>query len=139
MRVIIDTNVLVSAVLKDRDPEAVILFVASRGDMEWVVSPEIMAEYREVLGRPKFGLPDDLQQGWFDLLNALTGSFDAEPDIDFPRDRKDAKFLACAVTAGADYCITGDRDFSEAQKLLSMTILSVAQFKKFVCERLASE
>jgi predicted nucleic acid-binding protein len=38
MRVIIDTNVLVSAVLKDRDPEAVIMFVANRDDFEWIVS-----------------------------------------------------------------------------------------------------
>jgi len=57
---------------------------------------------------------------------------------DFPRDYKDAKFLACAVTTGADYFVTGDRDFSEAQKLLSTTILSVAQFKKLVCERLSA-
>jgi predicted nucleic acid-binding protein len=32
MRVVIDTNVVVSAAFKDRDPEAVILFLASRGD-----------------------------------------------------------------------------------------------------------
>lgn len=137
MRVLIDTNVLISAVLKDRDPEAVIMFVAERYDMEWIVSPEIMAEYREVLSRPKFGLPVDIRQSWFEMLDALTSSFDVHLDIDFPRDRNDAKFLACAVTACADYFVTGDRDFSEAQKLLSTTILSVSQFKKLVCERLS--
>jgi predicted nucleic acid-binding protein len=56
--------------------------------------------------------------------------------IDFPRDRKDAKFIACALAAKADYLITGDRDFTEAQKLLSTTILTVSQFKRLVCERL---
>src|SRR6266571_2678581 len=129
MRVVIDTNVLISAVL---------MFVAERDDMDWIVSPEIMTEYREVLSRPKFGLPDDIRQNWFDLLDSLTVSFDVDLDFDFPRDYKDAKFLACAVTTGADYFVTGDRDFSEAQKLLSTTILSVAQFKKLVCERLSA-
>lgn len=138
MRVVIDTNVVVSAALKDRDPEAVILFVASQGDTEWIVSPEIMAEYRDVLSRPKFGLPDDLRQKWFDMLDALTVTFDIDLDMDFPRDRKDAKFLACAVAVGADYFVTGDRDFNEAQKLLSTTILSVAQFKKLVCDTLST-
>jgi putative PIN family toxin of toxin-antitoxin system len=138
MRVVIDTNVVVSAALKERDPEAVILFVASQGDTEWIVSPEIMAEYRDVLSRPKFGLPDDLRQKWFDMLDALTVTFDIDLDMDFPRDRKDAKFLACAVAVGADYFVTGDRDFSEAQKLLSTTILSVAQFKKLVCDTLST-
>ncbi len=139
MRVIIDTNVLVSAVLKDRDPEAVILFIAGRDDMEWIVSPEIMAEYRAVLSRTKFGLPEGILQDWLDMLDALTICFDTDLEIDFPRDRKDAKFLACAISADADYFITGDNDFGEAQRLLSTTILSVSQFKKLICERLITQ
>jgi len=139
MRIVIDTNVLVSAVLKDRDPEAIILFVAGWDDIEWIVTPEIMVEYREVLGRPKFGLPDDIRQNWFELLDALTISCETDQAIDFPRDQKDAKFLSCAICTNADYFITGDRDFSGAQKLLSTTILSVSQFKKQVCERLSAE
>jgi len=39
MKVVIDTNVLVSAILKDKDPEAVILFIAGSPDIEWLVSP----------------------------------------------------------------------------------------------------
>jgi putative PIN family toxin of toxin-antitoxin system len=136
MRVVIDTNVLVSAVLKDRDPEAVIMFVVERDEMEWIVSPEIMTEYREVLSRPKFDLPVEIRQSWFSVLDDLTICFDIDHVFDFPRDQKDSKFLACAISANADYFITGDRDFSGAQKLLATTILSVSQFKKLVCERL---
>jgi uncharacterized protein len=138
MKVVIDTNVLVSAVLKDRDPEEVIMFVAGRDDMEWIVSPEILNEYQEVLKRPKFGLPEDILQEWFEMLEALTVSCDVVLDLDFPRDRKDAKFLACALSVDADYLITGDRDFSQAQKLLNTTILSVLQFKQLVCDKLST-
>lgn len=136
MKVVIDTNVLVSAVLKDRDPEAVVQFVAGRADIEWIVSPGILAEYRDVLSRPKFGLPEDIQQSWFEMIDALTVPCDVGLEIDFPRDRKDAKFLSRAIAASADYFITGDRDFTGAQKLLSTKILSVSQFKKLVCDRL---
>lgn len=139
MRIVIDTNILVSAILKDRDPEAVILFVAECDDMEWIVSSEIMMEYREVLSRPKFGLQTDTLHAWFSLLDRITVVWPVDVSIDFPRDQKDAKFLSCAIVAGADYFITGDRDFSQAQKLLSTTILSVSQFKKLVCERLSAE
>lgn len=139
MKVVIDTNVLVSAVLKDRDPEAIILFVAEHDEMEWIVSPEIMTEYREVLSRKKFGLPEDELRMWFSLLDGFSVSCETHLTIDFPRDQKDAKFLSCAIVAGADYFITGDRDFSQAQKLLTTTILSVSQFKKLVCERLSAE
>jgi uncharacterized protein len=41
-------------------------------------------------------------------------------------------FLACTLTANAEFFITGDRDFSQAQKLLNTTILSVSLFKKLV-------
>jgi len=136
MKVVVDTNVLVSAVLKDRVPEEVIMFIASRDDIEWIVSPQIMVEYKEVLGRDKFGLPDDILQGWFAMLDALTTVIDVDLDIDFPPDQKDAKFLACAIAANADYFITGDRDFTDAQKLLETTILSVSKFKKMVCDTL---
>jgi putative PIN family toxin of toxin-antitoxin system len=132
MKVVIDTNVLVSAVLKDRDPEKVVLYVASQPDLEWIVSPQILKEYKDVLGRDVFGLPLDVLQAWFFLLDALTVIVDTDLAIEFPRDRKDAPFLACALAADADYLITGDRDFSEAQKLLKTTILSVSQFIRLV-------
>lgn len=53
-------------------------------------------------------------------------------EIDFPRDRKDAKFLACALAAEADFLITGDSDFKEAQTLVNTTIISVSLFNKLV-------
>lgn len=139
MKVIVDTNVLVSAVLKDRIPEEVIVFIASRDDIEWIVSPQIMVEYKEVLGRDKFGLPGDILQDWFAMLDELTTAIDVDLDIDFPPDQKDAKFIACAIAANADYFITGDRDFSEAQRLVDTTILSGSQFKKLVCDTLGEQ
>lgn len=139
MKVIIDTNDLVSAVLKDRIPEEVVLFIASRDDIEWIVSPQIMVEYKEVLGRDKFGLPGDILHNWFVMLDALTAAVDVDLDIDFPPDQKDAKFLACAIAANADYFITGDHDFSQAQRLIETTILSVSQFKKLVCDTLGEQ
>jgi predicted nucleic acid-binding protein len=52
----------------------------------------------------------------------------------FPRDQKDAKFLACALATKAEFFITGDRDFSQAQKLIETTILSVSLFKKLIID-----
>ena len=132
MKVVIDTNVVVSAILKDKDPEEVILVIATQPDIEWIVSPEILTEYKEVLKRDKFHLPDDILQSWFILIDSLTTVVVADIFVDFPRDRKDAKFLACALVSDADYFITGDRDFDQPQKILNTAILSVRQFKKLV-------
>lgn len=134
MKVLIDTNVLVSAALKDRDPEAVILWVVEQPDVQWIVSPEILQEHQEVLSRPKFKLPEEIRQRWFTALDECTVRVEVEMEVAFPRDEKDARFLACAIAAEAAYFITGDRDFSEAKKLVCTTILSVAMFKRLVCD-----
>jgi putative PIN family toxin of toxin-antitoxin system len=134
MRVVIDTNVVVSAALKNREPEAVIRFVVQEPACEWIASAEIIAEYADVLGRPKFGLPTELLQQWQSLFSECITLIEGDLSVDFPRDRKDAKFLACALLADADYFVTGDRDFVEAQRLLNTTICSVTQFKRLIID-----
>ena len=102
-------------------------------EFEWVGSVEILREYMEVLARPKFALPRDLLRRWARLLETVTTRVEVLEPFEFPRDQKDAKFLACALSSGADFLITGDRDFEQAQRLLKTTMVSVAMFEKNVC------
>ncbi|HEY5481237.1 MAG TPA: putative toxin-antitoxin system toxin component, PIN family [Verrucomicrobiae bacterium] len=132
MRVVVDTNVVVSAILRDRLPERVILFIIARPDFEWVASREILTEYREVLRRPKFGLPETVLSQWDDRFRAAVAEWPVEVPVSFPRDLKDAKFLACALAANADFFITGDQDFAEAGRLVRTKIVSVRQFDEMV-------
>lgn len=75
MRVIIDTNVLVSAVLRDRDPELVVQFIVDHPEFEWIASPNILDEYKEVLSRRKFRLTQEVKDAglicWMRLLRLL--------------------------------------------------------------------
>jgi uncharacterized protein len=134
MKVVIDTNVLVSAVLKGRVPRAVIQFIVDNPDWEWIVSSEIIMEYKEVLSRPKFKLTDEVRASWFEIIDTFATLIDVNVSIDFPRDTKDAKFLACALTSEADFLITGDSDFNQAQTLVNTTIISVSLFNRLVCD-----
>jgi predicted nucleic acid-binding protein len=54
IRVVVDTNVLVSALLKENGAEAAVLFDVAEKTLRWCVSPRILAEYESVLRRPKF-------------------------------------------------------------------------------------
>jgi len=137
MRVVVDTNVVVSAILRDRLPEKVLLFIIGQPDFEWVASPEILTEYREVLRRPKFALPDSLLSEWDERFRSAIAEWPVEISVPFPRDVKDAKFLACALAADADFLITGDLDFSEARKLGNTKIISVSQFDELVIRPLS--
>lgn len=134
MRIIIDTSVVVSAVLRNRVPELVILFLVSHPEFEWVVSRAILDEYREVLARPKFELPVDILGRWYEMFDKFTTLVDVDLNFDFSRDQGDAKFLSCAVAASAQFLITGDHDFDEARKLLDTTIVSATVFKRAVID-----
>ncbi|MGO8835852.1 MAG: putative toxin-antitoxin system toxin component, PIN family [Limisphaerales bacterium] len=133
MRVIVDTNVVVSAIFRDRLPEKVLLFIITRPDFEWVASGEILAEYSEVLHRPKFALPESVLKQWEERFRSAIAEWPVKIPASFPRDIKDAKFLGCALATDADFLITGDRDFSEARKLGRTKIVSVSQFDKLFC------
>ncbi len=134
MKIIIDTNVLISAALRNRTPEEVILFVLEHHDCQWIVSAEILSEYKDVLSRKRLKLPEAIQQRWFYLIDNLTTTVVVNQTLNFPRDQKDSKFLTCAIAAEASFLITGDQDFSEAQKLINATIVSVSAFKRLICD-----
>jgi len=134
MKVVIDTNVLVSAAWRDKSPEAVVIWIAFHDDWDWMVSQEILDEYQEVLRREKFRLAAEVIEKWDTIITNLTTLVDVNIAVEFPRDQKDAKFLACALAADADYLITGDADFNEAQKLTKTTIISVSMFKGIIVD-----
>lgn len=134
MKVVIDTNVLVSAAWRDKSPEAVVIWIALQDDWEWVASQEILDEYQEVLRREKFNLSAEVIEKWVYIVTNLTSFVDVNLPVEFPRDRKDAKFLACALSAEADYLITGDKDFKEAHKAGVTTVISVAEFRRLIVE-----
>ena len=129
MKVIIDTNVFISAVWRDRNPETVILWICDQPDWQWMVSKDIKKEYKEVLRRKKFSFPPDVLKEWEQVIDENTTEIKVDENVNFPRDQKDAKFLACALSCEADYMITGDKDFTEAQRLVKTTIVSVSIFK----------
>jgi uncharacterized protein len=128
MRVVIDTNIVISAILRDRTPEAVLQFIIAAPDWDWIASSEIVTEYLGVLQRPKFNLPDSIIQQWRAVFATTLTLVEISDPVAFPRDPKDAKFLACARQSHADYFITGDRDFNEAPAEFSTIICSVQQF-----------
>jgi putative PIN family toxin of toxin-antitoxin system len=131
MNVVVDTNVLLSAALRDRLPEVVVRYVATHDDWRWLVTPEILAEYVEVLGRPKFRLSAETLASWAALVEMRSVNIGSPPSAAaFPRDPKDAPFLAAAVAGRADYLITGDNDLLEAKGIVSARIVTVAEFAR---------
>jgi putative PIN family toxin of toxin-antitoxin system len=129
MIVVIDTNVLLSAALRDRLPERVVLHIATRDECRWIVSADILAEYIGVLKRPKFGLSESTIESWSALLALRTVTIPPPAAVkDVGRDPKDAPFVAAAIAANADFLVIGDRDLLELHLAMPTRILTVAVF-----------
>ena len=101
--VVVDTNVLISAALKEGSKPARILMHALRGEITPITCPAFIQEYCEVLARPKFRRWS-FPTLWFDefLRRAIHVPSDPPPSffVDLP-DRDDAVFLALAAQQGA--------------------------------------
>lgn len=131
MRVVLDTNVFISAALRDRLPEQVFKALIARDDWQWLVTQSLLAEYELVLRRPALGVPPIQQDHWLKLTHDHAALIDApEPAVEFARDRKDIHVLHAVIAGAADYLITGDKDFGEAQRLVTARIVSVAEFAR---------
>ena len=130
MNVLVDTNVVISAVIRDRLPQRVIDEIVSRDDWFWIITTEIETEYSEVLARPKFKVAAAIQQRWKALIEDVTIRVLPTTPLPFPRDPKDELFIAAALASDADYLITGDKDLLDEQPLVSTQILRPAEFAR---------
>ncbi len=133
MRVVVDTNVVVSAILRDRNPERAIMHLVESIDWEWVASADILAEYRAVLRRPKFALPAAVLEQWDKRFSVAIALWPVPLPPEFQRDPEDAKFIACVLASEADYLLTGDRDFEAATDFPGVRTIGVSQFVSQFC------
>ena len=109
--VVIDTNVLVSAVLKSHSIPGSIVELAFDGPIIPILNEAIEKEYREVLSRPKFHLPEDLIEGIMSTFHKRAIYVDAEHlDVELP-DPKDLVFYEVVMEERKEeeaYLVTGN-------------------------------
>ena len=108
LKVVYDTNVVVSGLLSSRGIPALLLDLVFNKRLSLILSEEILNEYVEVLGRPKFERPKRQRDS---VLRQLRNPADwVEPDqrISVAKDPDDNIILECAVAGQADYLVTGN-------------------------------
>ena len=109
LRLVLDTNVVVSGALKPRGLERAGLTFAVTPPAKLYVSPGILAEYAEVLRRPELRLPDGERRSLLELLAERSHPVGPGGRVYACRDPDDNIFLVCAEAAGADYLVTGNK------------------------------
>jgi putative PIN family toxin of toxin-antitoxin system len=109
IRVVVDTNVLVSGSRNLRGSEARVIDAVRIGVLRACVSEEIFREYVAVLTRSKLGFLTDEVAALLATIRSLGEFFDPKVVSFTVPDQSGAKFMACAIEAQADYLVTGNR------------------------------
>ena len=109
LRLVIDTNVLISAAIKPAGLQRTVLLLAIIRPARLYVSRPILEEYSEVLGRPKLRIRKGLRQQLLQLIKNHSHTVVPTRRLDVTSDPDDNMFLECADAARADYLVTGNQ------------------------------
>ncbi|MGH7068401.1 MAG: putative toxin-antitoxin system toxin component, PIN family [Acetobacteraceae bacterium] len=132
MRVVVDTNVFVSAALKDKSfPALALRIVAERGTL--LKSSATERQLFQVLARPELAaLIDPAAADWMREIMARAEAIAITERIFACRDPTDNRFLDLAVNGRADMIVSGDADLLVLNPFLGIPVVSPAVFVRGV-------
>jgi putative PIN family toxin of toxin-antitoxin system len=126
-RVVIDTNVMVSAYLGGRLEAIIVAWM--EGKFVLTVSNQIVSEYLNVLSRPKFKIVrTELDNFAALLLSKAMFVIPEESIYVIEADPSDNKFLEAAVTGRVDYIVSGDKHLLDLKDFQGIAILTPQAF-----------
>ncbi len=108
IRVVFDTNVVVSAMLNASGTPANVLRFAVHRQVQLCVSEAILDEYEAVLRRPTFRHSPQTVAAMMKSIRAVAAKVNPARTLSVSVDEADNRFLECAEAAGADYIVTGN-------------------------------
>ncbi|NEP38281.1 MAG: putative toxin-antitoxin system toxin component, PIN family [Okeania sp. SIO2G4] len=133
LRLVIDTNILVSSILIESSlPD--IAFKEARKIGTILFSDVTFQELQEVLTRSKFDkyIPLDIRSQFLAKIKLESEQILVSEIVNKCRDPKDDKFLDVAVNGQATHIITGDKDLLELNPFQGIPILTPKQFLEFI-------
>lgn len=132
----IDTNVIVSALLSASGPPAEVLNAARVGTFSWITSQHLNIEAENVLSRSHIRrhmtLSDRAVADFFADVRVVAIIVEPTHRLDVSRDPDDNRVLEAAVAGEADYIVTGDRDLLELGSHAGIGVVTPAAFMKLL-------
>jgi len=128
MRIILDTNILLSGILSSRGAPAKLLSLWERNQFTLVACDQLLAEFRDVVSRPFFRAR--IRGGTAELLAAGIRDFSLffrhVPSVAVAPDAKDSYLLSLAELSQAHLLVTGDKELLSLKHHKSTRILTGA-------------
>jgi putative PIN family toxin of toxin-antitoxin system len=129
VRVLIDTNVVVSATFWPGNPKT-LMNAVRRGELTYVTSEGLLEELRKVLTDQEkpFRLSAEEAGKVVDTWRALATLVSPTRFVAVCRDDDDNRVLECALDGHAEYVVTGDDDLLELEVFEGIKIITVSDF-----------
>lgn len=135
LRLVIDTNVVVSAALKPERLQRTVVLLAMTKPARWYVSAPILSEYALVLARPELKIRKSPRQQLLQLIKNHAHTVTPSRLAQITSDAADNIFVECADAARADYLVTGNqRHFPKFWK--NTKIISSSEFLSVIAPHL---
>jgi len=132
MRAVIDTNVIVSGLIRPRGAPGAVLRALRDRRLVAVVSPAILEEIVGVLSRPwlhsKYGVDETDVETFLRLLVLRAELIEPSSEVRRCRDPNDDKFLEAAVDGHAARIVSGDADLLALDSIEGIAIVDPASF-----------
>ncbi|MGF7181536.1 putative toxin-antitoxin system toxin component, PIN family [Tunturiibacter psychrotolerans] len=109
LRLVIDTNVLISAALKPESLQRTVFLLAITKPARLYISTPILEEYADVLGRSELAIRRGARQQLIQLVKNHSHTVSPSRQLTVTSDPDDNIFIECADAARADYLITGNQ------------------------------
>lgn len=133
MKIIIDTNVLVSGILWNKNEHIIIENILNQR-FEGIISPEILDEYKHGLTKTLYKTDKTLNLNFDEIIESFS-VIQSRTKIFICRDAKDNKFLECAIDAKAYYIVSGDEDLKSIKnEIIDKFNIEIITAKDF-CDR----
>jgi putative PIN family toxin of toxin-antitoxin system len=131
MKVVFDTNVLVSAFVTEGIC-AKLVGRARRRQFQLITCPFILKEFEGVLLKKISATKTETRQALRILSEAISVLVrPAQPVSGICRDPDDDPILSCTIAASADYLVTGDADLLELREFRGTRIVTPRDFELF--------
>ena len=128
MRIVLDTNVLVSGLWSPFGPPGKIVGLVAAGALPLLLEERILVEYREVLARRRLAFDPERVESLLAQVEAIGEFIVAQPLPERLPDPDDEPFLAVAVAAHADFLVTGNLRHFPARYRHGAAVVSPREF-----------
>jgi len=128
VRIVLDTNVLVAGLLSPFGPPGEIVRMVSSGRLTLCLDARILAEYRDVLRRPRFAFDADEVDILLDFIERGGRIVASAPLATRLPDPDDEPFLEVALGGDAEYLVTGDLAHFPAGLRAEVAVVAPGEF-----------